>query len=158
MGFFKSKKGTIISDYFKLLEDVGNLKANNMYEVSLYPEYIEISAPIATVKLKYNQITDVFYGDKEEVVKKERSVIGRAIVGKILFGDTSAIVGAISGIGEKEKIIKHKSFILSYKSSVDDKDYFVNFEDTRIYKGAKIAAKIKELANIKEDVFDNEFL
>ena len=36
MGFFKSKKGSIISDYFLLLEDVGQLKAGNMIEVALY--------------------------------------------------------------------------------------------------------------------------
>ena len=63
MGFFKSKKGSIISDHFKLIENIGNFTKGYMYEVSLYDDHLEvISLQKKKLILNYNQITDVFYG------------------------------------------------------------------------------------------------
>lgn len=151
MGFLKNKKGTIISDYFKLSEDVAQFKANNMYEVSLHDEYLELSGIGGlSVKLKYEQITDVFYGLEKEVKEKNKSVIGRAVAGGLLFGGAGAVVGAISGTGKKQKTINKFMFIVSYKSQ-NGEDAFLTFEDTRLYKGSKLASKLKELCK-----FENE--
>lgn len=43
MGFFKSTKGSIISDDFKLMEDVGNFKTGYSCDVALYEDHLEIS-------------------------------------------------------------------------------------------------------------------
>lgn len=148
MGFFKSKKGAIISDYFKLVNDVGQFKANNMYEVSLYGDYLELSGVGGlSVKLKYGQITDVFYGVEKEIVEKNKSVIGRAVTGGLLFGGVGAVVGAVSGTGKKEKTVRKFMFIISYKSS-NGSDAFITLEDTRMYKGAKLAQQLKGLCKI----------
>ena len=148
MGFFKSTKGSIISDYFKLAQDVAQLKAGNMYDVSLYDDYLEVKAPAGSVKLKYDQITDVYYGLQTEIKEKSKSVIGRAAAGGLLFGGVGAIVGGISGTGSKDVKTKKFMFIISYRSSSGE-DTFISFEDTRMYKGVKVANKLKELANIK---------
>lgn len=147
MGFFKKTRGSIISDYFKLVEDVAHLKAGNMFDVALYDEYMEIKAPAGNVKLKYDQITDVYYGLETEIVEKSKSVIGRAVTGGLLFGGAGAVVGAISGSGTKEKKVRKLMFIISYRAA-DGQDAFVTFEDTRMYKGAKVAGKLKELCGI----------
>ena len=158
MVFFKSKKNSIISDYFNLLEDIGNLKSNNMYDVALYSEYLEIKNLLGSVKLKYEQITDVYYGNQEEIIKKDKSIIGRAVIGGLLLGGVGSIVGAISGIGEKTKKVNRKVFIISYTSSSGN-DAFILFEDTRLYKGDKVANKLKELCNIQDIAKDStEFL
>ena len=79
MGFFKSKKGSIISDHFKLIENIGNFTKGYMYEVSLYDDHLEvISLQKKKLILNYNQITDVFYGMETELKSKPKSVIGRA--------------------------------------------------------------------------------
>ena len=156
MGFLRSKKGSIISDYFKTVDKIGNLGPNNVAEVALYDDRLTISSPAIKqeITLNYNQITDVSYGTQTQIVEKNKSVIGRAIGGGLLFGGAGAIVGAISGSGTKEKKEYHFYFIISYKSQ-DGEDKFLQFEDTRLYKGQKLSKKLKELCNISEEIPTN---
>lgn len=153
MGFFKSKKGSIISDYFMLLQDVGQLKANNAVDVALYEDHLALSAPMSKqpVTLNYSQITDVYYGIETEIVEKGKSPIGRAALGGLLFGNVGAVVGAASGIGAKQKKEYKHIFVIGYTSS-SGQESFLQFEDTRKYKGEKIAKKLKELCGIENPV------
>lgn len=156
MGFLKSKKGSIISDYFQTVEQIGNFAPGNMLDVALYEDHLVISSPVGKqeITLNYNQITDVSYGTKTQIVEKNKSVIGRAIGGGLLFGGVGAIVGAVSGSGTKEKKEHHFYFIISYKSQ-DGEDKFLQFEDTRLYKGKKVSDKLKELCNISSEIPTN---
>ena len=78
--------------------------------------------------------------------------IPRAIVQGIplLFGSTGAVVGAISGAGKKEKKVRRILFIISYVSA-DGQESFLTFQDTRLYKGPKVAAKLKKLCGIEAE-------
>lgn len=156
MGFLKSTKGSEISDYFKLLVDVGNYEAGNVYDVALYKEHLEITHPILKNKitLNYTQISDVFYGYQTSLLEVKKSVIGRALVGGVLFGGVGSVVGAISGSDTKTKKEKHLYLIISYTSS-DNIEKFIQFEDTRQYKGAQLSKKLKELAKISEPVIED---
>lgn len=150
MGIFSSKKGSIISDSFQLLETVGQLQADLMVDVALYDDYLELTAPFmkkTPITLKYAQITDVFYGLQTEIVEKSRSPIGRAVAGGLLFGGVGAVVGAVSGTGKKEKKVNKFYFVISYTSSAGE-EKLLQFEDTRLYKGRKVANKLKELVGI----------
>lgn len=148
MGFFKSKKGSIISDNFKLIENVASFSKGYMYEVALYEDHLEvISLQKKKLLLNYNQITDVFYGMETELISKPKSAIGRAAIGGLLFGNTGAVVGAISGSGTKEVKERHFYFIVSYQSS-EGVDGYLQFEDTRLYKGLKLSQKLKELSGV----------
>lgn len=150
MGFFKSKKGSVISDYFQLQEDIAGYSKGYMYEVALYDDHLEI-IPLSKqnkLLLNYNQITDVFYGGKTELIQKPKSVIGRALVSGMIFGGTGAVIGAVSGTGMKTEKKTHLYFIISYTSS-DGEDKYIQFEDTRMYKGLKLSKKLKELAHIE---------
>ncbi len=149
MGFLKNKKGAIISDYFKLNKQHEHLKSDAMYEIALYDNYLTIQIPLSKGEtiLKYNQIKDVEYGTANEIVQKSKSVVGRALTGGILFGGVGAIIGAASGIGKTEKKEYHAYFIISYISAKNENKFMV-FEDVRLYKGAKLAEKLKELCNI----------
>ena len=149
MGFLTKTKGSIISDAFKLCEAHATLQPNLMYDVALYDDHLTIKLPLGKqdVSLKYAQITDVFYGLQTEIVTTSKSSIGRAVAGGILFGGLGAVVGAVSGTGTKQKKERHFYFIISYTSSSGE-EKFIQFEDTRLYRGAKVAAKLKELCNI----------
>ena len=149
MGFFGNTKGSIVSDYFKLLEDVGMLKANNMCDVALYEDYLELKAPLVKqeVRLKYNQINDVFHGVKSELVESNKSVLGRALVGGILLGGVGALVGAVSGTGKKVKRDTKLYLIIGYTNS-NDMENFLQFEDTRRYKGKQLAEKLRVLSGL----------
>ena len=149
MGFFKKKKGSVISEHFKLLENVAMFSKGYMYEVALYDTYLEItSLQKKTVTLNYNQITDVFYGVETELKNKPKSVIGRAAIGGLLFGTTGAIVGAISGNNNQTKE-RHFYFIMSYVGS-DGVDKYLQFEDTRLFKGLKLSQKLKEFTDTSD--------
>lgn len=150
MGLFSSKKGSIISEPFMLLEGVGQLQKDLAVEVALYDDYLELTAPFmkkTPITLKYTQITDVFYGLQTQVVEKSKSPIGRAVAGGLLFGGVGAVVGAVSGTGKKEKKVSKFYFIISYTSSAGE-EKLLQFEDTRLYKGRKLADKLKELVGI----------
>lgn len=153
MGFFTKTKGSIISDAFKLCEAHANLQANLMYDVALYDDHLTIKMAMGKQEatLNYNQITDVFYGLQTEVVNVSKSPIGRAVAGGLLFGGVGAVVGAVSGAGTKEKKERHFYFIISYTSSSGE-DKFIQFEDTRLYRGSKVAAELKRLCNISDQV------
>lgn len=154
MGIFKSAKGSIISEPFVLLESVGQMQKDLMVEVALYDDYLELTAPFmkkTPITLKYAQITDVFYGLQTEIVEKSKSPIGRAVAGGLLFGGFGAVVGAVSGTGKKEKKVNKFYFIISYTSSAGE-EKLLQFEDTRLYKGRKVANKLKELVGIPTEV------
>ena len=150
MGLF-SKDNSIIKDNFKLIQSVGGLPECNMYAVSLYDDKLTIKAPLikTTVELKYEQITDVFYGLETEITTHNKSVIKRALVGGLLFGGLGAVVGAVDGTGKKNKKSKHFYFIISYKSSSGE-DAYIQFEDTRLHLGSVVAKKLKELCGIED--------
>ena len=76
-----------------------------MVDIALYDDHLIIKGGISKqeITLNYNQITDVFYGYKTEMVEQNKSVIGRAVAGGLLFGGVGAVVGAVSGTGSKEK-------------------------------------------------------
>lgn len=57
--------------------------------------------------MEYSQIADISIIRKDEMIQKQKSVIGRALVGGMLFGGVGAVVGGMSGIGNKEKILQH---------------------------------------------------
>ena len=148
MGLFKrNKDDSIINEYFKILEDVGGLGKNNAVKVVLYNDYLTLSNAMVKkpISLNYSQITDVFHG--YNLHEQDKSAIGRAFAGGLLFGGAGAVVGAMTANGKKQ--VTKLMFIISYTSSQGE-ECFLKFEDTRRYKGEKLSQKLKELCNIKE--------
>ena len=153
MGFFKSEKGTIISEMFQLVEQHATLPAGWNYEVLLFEDHLMIKQKLggkAQATLNYSQITDVFHGYKTEIVNRPGSPIKRAVAGGLLFGGVGAVVGAISADKDRTKTESHLYFIISYTSSTGD-DQYIQFEDTRMFKGKKLANTLMQLCNITHD-------
>lgn len=151
MGFFKSKKGSIISDYFKSTQKQIGLSVGEACDIAIYDDHIEFEGSISKSKARLSlaQITDIYYGIETEIVLKNKSTIGRAVAGGLIFGSIGAVVGAASGVSPKQKKENHFVFIISY-TAADGSDAFLQFEDTRLYKGAKVAKKLKELCNLNQ--------
>ena len=157
MGFLGNAKGSIISEYFKLLDSVGAHKVGDMCEVRLFEDHLIIHAPFVKqeIKLSYGKIVDVFYGDKTEPITSKKSVIKRAIVGGVLTGGIGAVVGGMSGIGDKQKRQTRRVLVISYRET-DGKEKFLQFEDTRHYKGKKLARKLQDLTGLSAKAVENE--
>ena len=145
MGYFRSKKGSIISDWFLLCQTIGNFEEGLICDVALYDEYLEITSKGKKNKitLSYTQITDVFRGRISQL--SESSVIGSAIAGGILGGKTGAVIGSVAGSKGQVKTKTNKVYlIISYKGS-DGEDKYLQFEDYRAYHGKKLARTLREL-------------
>ncbi len=116
MGLFNSN--ILAKASMKLVEPVGNLKADMSYLVNLYSDHLQVKDVLSRkdVSLSINQIQSVFYGNEAEIIEKDKSVIGRALIGGVV-GPVGAVVGAVSGVGTKKKKINHTYLIISYMSS-----------------------------------------
>lgn len=134
-----------------LTSNVGNLTPGKNVMLTLEDEKIVINGIFEqkTVSLSYDKITDLYYGMEHEIVEKNKSVIGRAVAGGLLFGGTGAIVGAISGTGKKEKKKLKFVFVISYKDS-ENNDAFISFEDVNA-NGAKAYRQLKGMINIPDN-------
>lgn len=150
MGFFKKDKDVIINGSFSPTKDIGLIKAGIMVDLRLYADHLAIKnfAVKQPITLNYSQITDVFHGYTTEIQEKNKSTIGRAVAGGLLFGGAGAVVGAMTANGKKEKKVTKLMFVISYTSSQGE-ECFLEFQDVS-FKGKKISKKLKELCNIEE--------
>ena len=149
MGFLRSKKGSIISDNFCAADDIGPFARGDVVEIALYANHLELTEKsvgkkAAAVALPYTRITGVVYRSEVRPVENDTSPVKRAVVGGILFGSTGAAAGAISGLGKKE--VKHRCMLLILSgTSIDGQVFTWTFQDTRLYKGPKVASKLRKL-------------
>lgn len=67
--------------------------------------------------LPFAQILSVERYVEKSAITKKKNPISRAVVGGVLAGGTGAVVGAISGQGEKTDIIYTLHLVFSYRSS-----------------------------------------
>lgn len=146
---------------FMLLENHANLKSGACYYVYLYDDRLTIEETLFDNKatLYYSQVTNVVYNCEVETKTVKKSPIGRAIVGGILTGGVGAVVGAVSGIGTKEKVKKRYYFTICYTSSMGTSES-IKFEDkySNDYNKAvkNFIDKLKELCNIVDPIDTSE--
>lgn len=79
------------------------------------------------VFLQLEQITGVEVISEKDIIEKGKSTIGRAMVGGVFLGPLGAIVGGMSGIGNKNKSETHYFMIVNYKSK-DEEIKVLSFE------------------------------
>lgn len=72
------------------------------------------------IKLNYNKIIAANVVTEKEIIESNKSVVGRAAVGGVLLGPLGAIVGGMSGVGNKTKANTHYFMIINYKSSTEE--------------------------------------
>lgn len=80
------------------------------------------------VKLNYEQIVAAEVITEKEIIENGKSTVGRALVGGVLLGPLGAIVGGMSGIGNKTKSSKHYFLVVNYKSSNSEEVKALSFE------------------------------
>lgn len=105
------------------------------------------------VYLKYLQITRVGVIDGNEIIEKDKSVLGRAIVGGLLLGSLGSVVGAIDGVGTKKKVISKKKYLVFNYISSDNKEKSLPVEIVGATLGlSKFLEKLNEICpNLEND-------
>ncbi len=106
-------------------------------KVFLHTHGIEIMkglTSLAGLSIHNSQIISLKQTSQGELSKIDKSVIGRAVVGGLILGPLGAIVGGMSGIGNKEKFINKHYLVINYwdvrtKSAqtllISSKKYFI---------------------------------
>lgn len=70
-----------------------------------------------TFRINLENVLDLIVADKKEIINKNKSVIGRGVAGGLIFGPVGAMLGGMSGIGNKQEIKKLGTFlVISYKN------------------------------------------
>ncbi|MEE1014100.1 MAG: hypothetical protein U0L92_07340 [Clostridia bacterium] len=153
MGIFSTKnKDNERTVNFMAGCNIGCIKQGFAINATLKEDCIFIKSRInkeMTTTLKYEKITDCQFVTEKDIQEKSKSVAGRAMIGGLALGPVGAIVGGMSGIGNK-KDTKTRSFIIINYQSQNDEINAISLEIV----GASLAwnkflSELKEKANIK---------
>jgi hypothetical protein len=104
-------------------------------------EKMIIESKKMTFELNYDQVTAAEGVTKTDLLTKDKSVIGRGIAGGLILGPVGAIVGGMSGVGQKK--IKGDFLIINYLSSGQSEPNVLIFDVKNILMAEKLAKLIK---------------
>lgn len=75
--------------------------------------------PIFNISLR--DISNIAVISDKELVEKDKSVIGRGVVGSVLFGGAGLILGGLSGLQKKQIMQNINYLIINYNSNGEEK-------------------------------------
>lgn len=132
MGIFSKKnKNGDRSVNLSFVDGIASYGKGLAVELSFNETELEIKSRIVKnkpiVKLSLDQIVAANCITEKEIIEKSKSVTGRAIAGGVLLGPLGAIIGGMSGVGNKQKSETHYYMIINYKSR-DEEIKVLSFE------------------------------
>lgn len=72
---------------------------------------------VNTYKIPLNNLIETIITTEIELIEKNKSVVGRGVVGGLIFGPAGLLLGGMSGIGSKKQNKKQTIYVISYVSS-----------------------------------------
>jgi len=106
---------------------ISGLSEKEIVKLFFTDESLITKAKGKTYELKYNQLTAIQATNQTDLLKKDRSVIGRGVAGGLLLGPLGAIVGGMSAVGRHKKV-KGEFLILNYISSGEEEPKVIIFD------------------------------
>lgn len=73
------------------------------------------------IGINLKDISNVAIISDKEIIEKDKSVIGRGVVGSVLFGGAGLILGGLSGLNKKQVVQNVDYLIINYKENGEDK-------------------------------------
>lgn len=127
---------------FRHIYGISHISKNALADVFITKEKIIIECERRKFELLLDSLTAAEGLRKTDLLKKQKTVIGRGIVGGLVLGPLGAVIGGISGVGEKNK--KGNYLILNYKSTADDEVKVIIFNVKNIQEAQRIAKLLTE--------------
>lgn len=125
MGIFSSKsKDKDMEVNFMMVDGIPGIGKGTAVAVGIKDSLLTIRMRLSKedpYTLQLAKITNVTVLSEKEIIEKQKSVAGRAVVGGVLLGPLGAIIGGMSGIGNKKKSDTHYYMIINYVSNDDKK-------------------------------------
>ncbi len=117
---------------------ISQFQPREKVDIFLMDEKVAIKAKDLVVELPIERIIAAQYLRKTDILKESKSAIARGIVGGVLIGPLGAIVGGVSGVGDKHK--KGNYLVINY-TTADSNETKVLIFDMILYQIADKLAK-----------------
>lgn len=119
MGLFNKNKSNIIKCPVLYLDGLSTIVPQSQCIIYLNDNHliIEVMDNNQKFELSFSQITHIEQNFHQKILEKQKSVLKRSIIGSALLGTTGAIVGGMSGIGNKEITLSVYDLFVVYKTS-----------------------------------------
>jgi len=133
-------------------ENVISVIPSGEVKVILHTHGIQIMKGLTFYPIHNSQIISIKRTSREELAKTDKSVIGRAVVGGLILGPLGAIVGGMSGIGNKEEIKNKHYLVINFWDIENETAQTLLVSGDRIFIDSFIRKHEKEkLINESED-------
>ncbi len=153
--FSTSKKGKP-SFNFAMHEGLNGFSKGIPINITLYDNNLEISKrkPYSpdTVVLNYSQIADIALTSETEIEYINKNSIGRALVGGAIFGGAGALIGGVSGIGQKQKKNVYNLIAIAYTPTGSNYIKTISFQIVgATLKFKEFINQVRQKANLPEN-------
>lgn len=139
-----------VKSYFSALHVDGlGIATDALCDIMQFEDRVQIESGESRFQIPIANLRAAVVKTEQELIDKNKSVVGRALVGTLLVPGLGTIVGGMSGIGSKKKKgPKNTYFILNFMNSNGELDA-VTFKNNFNVIGANTFCKeINKAANI----------
>ena len=134
-----NKSGLVYTEERPLLARlIHGLGVNTLSFVKMYFEADKVVVVLNQQKyfIPVERVLAVDFIDNKNIATKNKNVVGRGIVGGLLFGPAGLILGGLSGIGTKTAVTIETAFVVSFVNKNGEIDNLVFEYASNLHKGA----------------------
>lgn len=122
------------------MHGIPHASQNALANIFINDEKMFVECKDITFELKLERVTAAEGVLRTDLLKQDKSVIARGVVGGLLLGPIGAIVGGMSGVGTKDK--KGAFLVINYRSSATDQIEVIIFDMKNVLTARKIAKSL----------------
>lgn len=126
-----------------------DLGKNTLVDLVVDDSKLLIETKAGKYQIPYERIQEVAHTRETELMRKGKNMIGRAAAGGLLFGPVGAIVGGVTGIGDKK--VKGNFVVVQYLNSQDEEAHII-FSPGGFFTAEQLAKKLMEATGLGDTV------
>lgn len=130
--------GIVKLKWAKYVEGIPYLSEGQECDLIVDNEKLSIIHKDRTLNISLEQIVNASLLTKKEAITKNKSAVGRGIVGGVLTGGVGLLLGGLSGVGTKVKNKSNYFLIINYKPKDSEEIKIITFgllaQDNRFVK------------------------